>query len=53
MSGETPCHVFWDGRHCDHWYDGGACHFCRDPADPAATADYDETPESTTMKDGS
>lgn len=42
---ETPCPARDDGQHCDCWYDGQACCGCHDPADPSATADYDEGPE--------
>lgn len=30
---ETRCPESLDGRHCDHWYDGDACHHCDDPAE--------------------
>jgi hypothetical protein len=54
MSEETPCPARDDRTHCVHWYDGDPCCGCGDPADPAATADYDETIEApTTTKDGS
>ena len=30
---ETPCPARTDGQHCDHWYDGGKCCACGDPAE--------------------
>ena len=29
---ETKCSKSADGWHCTHWYDGGECHACGDPA---------------------
>jgi hypothetical protein len=53
---ETPCPARADRQHCTHWYDGGPCCGCHDPADPAdlaAGADYDALIEApTTTKDG-
>jgi hypothetical protein len=31
MGPETPCEKSPDGKHCDHWYDGGPCHYCGAP----------------------
>jgi hypothetical protein len=28
---ETPCEKSPDGIHCEHWYDGEACHYCGAP----------------------
>jgi hypothetical protein len=50
MTWETPCPAREDRRHCTHWYDGGPCHSCGDPADPEQ-AGIIEAP--TTTKDGS
>lgn len=48
---ETKCPKSDDGFHCEHWYDGEACHACGDPPDPNVV-DGEFIPPNTPAPEG-